>query len=258
MPMSREHTLGQPGTKGGTRTAGPPVLVLMALVAAMTVPPAGARGQDLDPAPRVGPEFHTDIIAFRGERSDQTVVEVYLSVGYDQLAFTRRGEVYRADFEIGLRLIGPEGVPVFEETSPNYSQTPAFEETVSEDISRIQIFTFVARPGTYDLEVVFSDKNRPGADRRERYKVEVPAFRRTALGLSDLLLANMMVDAAADLPAGAVIDHADTQFFARKGHAYLPNVTGVYAHFAPSLLAYYEIYELHPLRQEPDDTYYRV
>jgi len=230
----------------------------LCLAATLAVPSAPAAAQDVVPASPVGPEFQVDIITFSTEQTTaQTLVEVYVSVAHDQLAFTRAGEVFRADYDLQLRLIGPRGEMVFDETTAGSGTTPIYEETLAEDIFRLQRFTFVVRPGAYTLEVAMTDRL---LDRsyQQTFEVEVPRFLNSALGVSDILLTDFMGASSPDLPPGTVIDNAGTQLFTRKGHAFIPNTRGIYANFVPSLLAYYEIYGLNPLRQSETDRFYKM
>lgn len=229
--------------------------LLLALLAAS---PLSARAQDVLATSPVGPEFEVDIVTFSTEQTTaQTLVEVYVSVAHDQLAFTRAGEVFRADYDLKLRLVGPRGETVFDETTAGSGTTPIYEETLAEDIFRLQRFTFVVRPGDYALEVAMTDRLMERT-RQQTFEVEVPRFLNSALGVSDILLTDFMGASPPDLPPGTVIDNAGTQLFTRKGHAYVPNTRGIYANFVPSLLAYYEIYGLNPLRQGETDRFYKM
>ena len=205
-----------------------------------------------------GSEFDVDVVSFSTEQTTaQTLVEVYVSVAYDQLAFTRAGEVFRADYDLNLRLVGPHGETVFDETATGTGTTPIYEETLAEDIFRLQRFTFVVRPGAYTLEITMTDRTQ-AKPRRRSIEVEVPRFLTSTLGVSDILLTNFMGSSPPDLPAGTIIDNAGTQLFTRKGHSYIPNTRAVYANFVPSLLAYYEIYGLNSLRQTEADQSYKM
>ena len=214
--------------------------------------------QELQAPTPVGPEFHASVVTFQSDRGvDQTLVEAYISIAYDQLAFTRSGEVFRADYDLNLRLIGPRGETVFDETAGGMSTTPLYEETISEDISRVQRFTFVVRPGEYELRIKLTDRVR-NESREDNLDVHVPRYMENRLGISDILLADYLGESSPDLPAGAVVDHAGTQVFTRQGHSYIPNTRGIYANFASSLLGYYEIYGFNPIRQTDRDRFYRV
>ena len=247
------------GGPGGRRRSGTtlrsliPALLVSGLVA---VWPAAA--QDLLAPTPTGPEFNVDIITFRSERSSaQTVVEAYVAVAYDQLAFTRAGEVFRANYDLKLQLIGPQGETVFDETAKGESSTPLYEETLAEDIFRLQRFTFVVRPGRYEFSLRMTDRTT-GDWREKKLDVSVPRYLNNSLGISDVLLTDFLGASSPDLPAGAVIDRAGTAVFTRKGHSYIPNTRAVYANFAPELLAYYEVYGLNPLRRAPNDRFYKV
>ncbi len=231
--------------------------MLLTLTLAVLAPDS-AGAQDLVGPGRVGPEFHANVVTFQSDRgAAETVVEVYLSVAYDQLAFTRAGEVFRADYEVAMQLVGPRGETIFDETSRANTTTPLYEETLSEDVTRVQRFTFIVRPGLYELDVTLTDQTLDEA-RSVVLDVEVPSYPTNRLTVSDLLLADYLGESGPDLPAGAVIDRAGSQLFTRRGHSYIPNTRAVYANFAPSLLAYYEVYGFNPLRQTSTDAHYKV
>jgi GWxTD domain-containing protein len=217
-----------------------------------------ATAQDLTAPVALGPEFNVDVITFSSERGTaQTVVEVYVSVAYDQLAFTRAGEVFRADHQLQLRLVGPRGETVFDEMTHGESSTPLYEETLAEDIFRLQRFTFLVRPGDYQLDLQMTDRTL-NKQHEKKLDIRVPRYLNNSLGVSDILLTDFLGASSPDLPVGAVIDHAGSEVFTRKGHSYVPNTRAIYANFAPSLLAYYEVYGLNPLRRNPNDRYYKV
>ncbi len=228
------------------------------LIGAALLLPVATGAQDVAVPVPEGPEFDVDIVSFSTEQTTaQTLVEVYVSVAYDQLAFTRAGEVFRADYDLNLRLVGPHGETVFDETATGTGTTPIYEETLAEDIYRLQRFTFVVRPGAYTLEITMTDRAQAKSHRRS-IEVDVPRFLTSALGVSDILLTDFIGTSPPDLPAGTVIDNAGTQLFTRKGHSYIPNTRAIYANFVPSLLAYYEIYGLNPLRQTEADQSYKM
>ncbi len=232
-----------------------PLLVVLAFTLAHG---RAASAQEVLPPTPLGPEFHASVVTFKSDRGvDQTLVEVYVSVAHDQLAFTRAGEVFRADYDLNLRLIGPRGETVFDETTDGESLTPIFEETVAEDISRVQRFTFVVRPGEYELNLRLTDRNL-GEFRQQKIDVHVPRYMENRLGISGILLADFLGESSPMLPAGAVVDRAGTQVFTRQGHSYIPNTRGIYANFAPSLLGYYEVYGFNPIRQTERDRLYKV
>jgi len=248
-----QKSAGRNGRSGGTRLA-----LAVAAGIVLLLPGRHLRGQEVQVPDRVGPEFHASVVTFRSEEGvGQTLVEVYVSIAHDQLAFTRAGNVFRAEYDLGLVLVGPRGETVFDETTTEETTTPAFEETISEEIVRVKRFTFIVRPGLYELQLRFADRH--SEDPRELdLDITVPRYSDTRLGMSDILLADYLGESSPDLPPGAVVDYAGTRLFSRRGHAYIPNTRGIYANFAPSVLAYYEVYGFNPLRRTEQDRIYQV
>jgi GWxTD domain-containing protein len=227
-----------------------PLLVVM-----LVVPPAGEAGAQVER----GPEFHASAVTYRSPRSSAlTAVDVFVSVAHNRLMFTRSQGAYEALYDIGMHLVGPRGEAVFDEQVSSRSTTPLYEETLTEDITRVQRFGFEVPAGRYELVISVRDRNTDGTAVRS-VDLEVPAYSRNALGLSGLLLADFLGSVGErELPPGAIADLAERQTFIRNGQAYLPNTTGLYANFAPSVLAYYEVYGLNPLRQSANDRLYKV
>ena len=222
------------------------------------VPTANPLAQDMVVPTPVGPEFHASVVTFKSDRDvDQTLVEVYLSIAHDQLAFTRMGQVFRADYDLNMHLTGPRGETVFDETAGGMTTTPLYEETLSEEISKVQRFTFLVRPGNYELIIRLTDRNL-NEFREEKVEVYVPRYMENRLGISGLLLADFLGNSDLGLPAGAVVDRAGAHVFTRQGHSYIPNTRGIYVNYAPSLLGYYEIYGFNPIRQTDRDRYYKI
>ncbi len=224
----------------------------------MLIPASDLLAQDLVAPTPVGPEFHASVVTFKSDRGvDQTLVEVYLSIAHDQLAFTRMGEIFRADYDLNMHLTGPRGETVFDETTGGMTTTPLYEETLSEEISKVQRFTFLVRPGDYELTIRLTDRNL-NEFREEKVEVQVPRYMENRLGISGMLLADFLGESDLGLPAGAVVERTGTQVFTRQGHSYIPNTRGIYVNFAPSLYGYYEIYGFNPIRQTDRDRYYKV
>ncbi len=261
MTSDLRRRAGGRGSAPGLRTRGvrAAVFILAAAGGAALCLPGGAVGAQEVVAPAlVGPEFHASVVTFRSEEGvGQTLVEVYVSVTHDQLAFTRAGSVFRAEYDLSLVLVGPRGETVFDETAAGETTTPVFEETISEEIVRVQRFTFMVRPGSYELRLSLTDRNS-GRRREQNIEIDVPRYSDTRLGISDILLADYLGESTPELPPGAVVDYAGTQLFSRRGHAYIPNTRGIYANFAPSVLAYYEVYGFNPLRRTDQDRAYQV
>ncbi|MCK4772663.1 MAG: GWxTD domain-containing protein [Candidatus Latescibacteria bacterium] len=232
--------------------------VSMAAAAVLITFVSPSQAQDLQAPTPLGPEFHASVVTFQSDRGvDQTLVEVYVSIAHDQLAFTRAGEIFRANYNLNLHLSGPRGETVFDETTGGVSVTPLYEETLSEDISKVQRFTFVVRPGEYELSLKLTDLVL-NESREEKMDVHVPRYMESRLGISGLLLADFLGESSPGLPVGAVVDRAGTQVFTRQGHSYIPNTLGIYTNFTSSLLGYYEIYGLNPIRQMEHDSFYKV
>jgi len=256
------RSAGRSAVRSAGRSAGrAAVLACVLAITSGAIHPCAVpvvRAQEVLAPDLIGPEFHASMVTFRSEEGvGQTLVEVYVSVAHDQLAFTRAGSIFRAEYDLSLVLVGPRGETVFDETTTEQTTTPAFEETVAEDIVRVKRFTFVVRPGTYELQLRLSDRNNE--DPRELdLEITVPRYSDTRLGISDILLADYLGESAPDLPPGAVVDYAGSRLFARRGHAYIPNTRGIYANFAPSVLAYYEVYGFNPLRRTELDRAYQV
>jgi GWxTD domain-containing protein len=225
------------------------------LVTMLVVLPAGEASSQAER----GPEFHASAVTYRSPRnSSLTAVDVFVSIAHNRLLFTRSGGEYEADYDIGMHLIGPRGEAVFDERVSNRSTTPLYEETLTEEIMRVQRFGFEVPAGRYELVISVRDR-KMDETASQSVDLEVPAYPRNALGVSGLLLADYLGSVGErELPPGAIADLAEQQAFIRNGHAYLPNTTGRYVNFAPSLLAYYEVYGLNPLRQSANDRLYRV
>lgn len=231
---------------------------LILCVLLVMLPADAAEAQEVMAPTPVGPEFHASVATFQSESGvGQTLVEVYISVANDQLVFSRSGQSFRAEYDLNLALIGPRGEKVFDETASGQTATPLFEETVSEDIVRVQRFTFVVRPGKYDLRLRLGDRSTD-KPRESIIEIDIPRYSENRLGISDILLADYLGESDITLPPGAVVDYAGTEVFVRQGHAYIPNTRGIYANFAPSVLAYYEVYGFNPVRRTEQDRNYRV
>lgn len=234
------------------------LLPVLFLLPVLLLHPVRISAQEVVAPPIAGPDFHASIITFQSDQGVvKTLVEVYVSIAYDQLFFIRSDNTFRAEYDLNLVLLGPRGESVFDETTRGRTTTPVFEETLSDEIVRVQRFTFIVEPGMYDLKVTLNNQQRD--DPRElTFEIDVPRYSENRLGISDILLADYLGESDPALPAGAVVDYAGSQLFVRQGHSYIPNARGLYANFAPMVLAYYEVYGFNPVRRTEQDRLYRV
>jgi len=138
-----------------------PLPFALLLVSAGLPGPTPVQAQEVVAPQITGPDFHASVITFLSDQaSARTLVEVYISIAYEQLLFTRADGAFRAEYDLTLILVGPRGEQVFDETTREQTTTPVFEETLSDEIIRIQRFSFIVDPGTYDLEVSLNDQFR--------------------------------------------------------------------------------------------------
>ncbi|MFC1545740.1 GWxTD domain-containing protein, partial [Gemmatimonadota bacterium] len=235
-----------------------PTRLLVLLLPVLLAHPTITACQEVVAPSIAGPDFHASVITFQSDQGiGKTQVEIYVSIAYDQLYFVRAEGTFRAEYDLNLVLLGPRGETVFDETTRSQTTTPILEETLSDEILRMQRFTFIVEPGIYDLIVSLLD-HQVEDPRELGFTIEVPSYSENRLGISDILLADFLGESDLSLPAGAVVDYSGSQLFVRQGHAYIPNTRGLYANFAPSVLAYYEVYGFNPVRRTEQDRLYRV
>lgn len=117
---------------------------------------ASAQVELQEPYSYTPPHFYFDALNFKSD-PDQSRIDFYLQVPYNQLQFVKSGNEFTASFEVYLQLIDTDGNPVLEQTWDERAVSPDFDETNSGNINSVSQRHFIVKPGSYTLQVSVTD-----------------------------------------------------------------------------------------------------
>ena len=166
------------------RRFGPACAVL--LLGACAVAPAQVD------IPRPAPEDYSeslflDPLAFAGRRPDESRIDVYLQVGYENLSFVKQGDRYQASFEVTVTLNDSAGTLVGEKSWTESVKGLSFDESVTPTAYALVERSFSQRPGKYTVVGMIRDLESRAVKRTSRTCV-VPEFSKPPVSMSDIML----------------------------------------------------------------------
>ena len=142
--------------------------------------------------PRAVPEGYSeslfiDPIAFAGPSADESRLDVFVQMGYDNLSFVKQGETFGASYEITITVHDSAGVLVSEKSWSDDVKGLTSEQSSASSGYVIQQRSLTVRPGRYQVMVVVRDLDSKTSKRTARECV-VPDFSGSAFALSDIML----------------------------------------------------------------------
>lgn len=161
------------------------------------------------------PGFNLDYANFRGALPNQSRLEVFLKVQYDELQFVRQPEeTFQAVYEVSVTL-AEDDRDEFQIAGRLWRDTVRvtdFEATNSRREVKLSRAGFELAPGKYRLTVTLTDLDTR-ATTSHKGKVVLRDFSKTELQLSDILIAEAMVNGVPH-PQVAAPRHEASELFA--------------------------------------------
>lgn len=161
------------------------------------------------------PSFYLDYANFRAALPNQSKLEVFLKVQYDELQFIRQSdETFQAVYEVAVAL-AEDDRDEFQIAGRVWRDTvrvAGFETTNSRRKVKMSRAGFELAPGNYRLTVTMTDLDTRGASSRTS-KVVLRDFSKAELQLSDILIAEA-VENGVPLPQVAAPRHEASELFA--------------------------------------------
>lgn len=179
---------------------------------------------------RSGPEglnVLLDYAAFAGQ-SDSTVrLEAYYQVFYAALPFRSVGQIYEAEYEVTLQLIGKDKQPAGSHMEDRVVQVADAARARSRSDYRIGQANFEVPTGKYRLVLILSDKHSSVTYRREQ-KLNLKSFQSSKPKLSDIELVH-------------VAEKGDSvgSDFSKAGLEIVPSLTGTFGGDEDGRLLFY-------------------
>ncbi|MBU8932422.1 MAG: GWxTD domain-containing protein [candidate division Zixibacteria bacterium] len=170
--------------------------------------------------------------SFAGQDQSQIRLEVYYQVYNEILPFRMTGGIYRADYEITIKVIGKDGLTVASHREERSVQVVDYSRTRSRTDYRIGQTNFELPTGKHRLSFVLSDKHSSLTFRRE-LKLNLKSLQTSKPKLSDIELVHATV--AVDSASG---DSSVSDFF-KAGMEVVPSLTGLFGGEDDSRLLFY-------------------
>lgn len=187
-----------------------------------------------------GPQFYLDYSNLKGEKG-QTLVEFYLDVGFNGLAFNKQNSQFQAKFDLDFTIYDDEYYLVKNYSLRDTFSVTSFAETQSLDKARIVPVRFQLPPRKYQLAVIVTDLET-GKSSQIFCPFEPRDFNSESMQISDVQLSQKFVFSGDDLPPQ------------KSAWELEPNVQRIFAQ-EHDLCIYYEIYHLTPLHTDRDSSY---
>jgi GWxTD domain-containing protein len=161
----------------------------LTITLAVLIPAAAWSQIDL---PRVVPEGYSeslfiDPVAFAGPTADESRLDVFVQMGYDNLSFVKQENAYNASYEITITVHDSVGALVSEKSWSDDLKGLTFDQSVASGAYVIQQRSIVVRPGRYQVAVVVRDLDSKVSKRTMR-ECLVPDYAASPFTMSDVLL----------------------------------------------------------------------
>jgi GWxTD domain-containing protein len=142
--------------------------------------------------PRAVPEDYSeslflDPLAFAGRKADESRIDVYLQVGYDNLSFVKREDKYQASFEVTITVNDSAGTLVGEKSWTEDVKGLSFDESVTPTAYALVVRSFSQRAGRYMITGMIRDLESRAVKKTSRICF-VPDFAKTPVAMSDIML----------------------------------------------------------------------
>ena len=183
------------------------------------------------------PFFYLDLASFRGDKSGETRLEIYLKIIYDDLQFVKIApDSFRAIYEVSTVILDEDDFQVNGKIWQDSVFVKEFENTNSRQLFHYDQVKFNLAPGKYriNLGVMDVDTRRTGS---RKTNIVLRDFYADKLALSDILIA----DAVSVDSSGKLMPH--------------PQVTAPRQEKS-QLFAFFEIYDASQEEKEYKVSYY--
>ncbi len=216
------------------------VHILSALLILAALPAAYCFGQDIqslgDFSGRGG--FYIDYAQFRSGREGFDRMEIYYKIFNRNLQFIKRGDNYRADYELDLTVYDKDDRQVTASSRDRSITATDYRSITNSDDFRVGMFDLLLPAGKYKIEMKLLDKNS-GNTSQQDVKAELENYDNREPMLSGIEFAQVIDSGVADTT------------FAKNDITIIPSVTRIYAGDSTAFLKYYyEIYQGSKERRE--------
>lgn len=176
-----------------------------------------------------GPLFFLDYSNYKGV-NDETFVEFYIQVSYDELQFIKKNQRFQAEYEIDFSVLTETDSLLDNFVGRDTIELNSYAETQSSKSARVMLLGFSFPPATYKIKVRTTDLETRHFSLLER-ELSTKNFRSPQLEISDIQLSHKIEPAQNGLP------------YVKNSRYIEPNVSRVLAHGVNSdIYIYFEVY----------------
>lgn len=137
------------------------------------------------------PEFSFDALAFAGDDSATSRLDVYVQVPFDALRFVQDGNTYRASYEETISIYDANDNLVVEKFAVERIPVAMFQETVDPAKHHLTQRFFTLKPGKYTIVVQVRDEETRKFSRNKR-TIVIRSMRDEMLTMSDIMLVSRL------------------------------------------------------------------
>ncbi len=176
------------------------------------------------------PVFYVDYANFRGFEQD-SYVEFYLHIAYQDLQFIQNGEQFEAGYVYSLDLLNEKEELVEQHQISDVFNVRTFDETIHSGMARASLVGYSLQPGRYILRSELRDMETSKVSKIEQY-VTVRDFAKQQLQVSDVQFSHRIEDGTEGEP------------YVKNGRYIQPNALRTFAHGLSNVFFYFEVYNL--------------
>jgi GWxTD domain-containing protein len=175
--------------------------------------------------------FFVDWAAFREEEGEKFGVEIYYKILTRALTFVKQTDQFRASYEVQVFLSNKINKQVTGTSVEEDYFVGSYGETESTSDFLINTVPLSVYSGRYKLRVKLIDANSGSAFELEK-DLKIPSRGEDRILFSDIQFIRHLADSTGESK------------FNRQGKLAIPSVSRSYGDFVPTLLFYYEVYDL--------------
>lgn len=161
---------------------------------------AQAELSETNESDKIAPFFYLDMANFRGERPNESRLEIYLKIMYDDLQFVKLApDSFRAAYEVSVVVLDEDDFQVNGKIWRDSIFVKDFETTNSRQLFHADQASFALAPGKYRINVGLMDADTRRTGSRKTSMI-MRDFGSAKLAMSDVLIADAVsVDTSGNL-----------------------------------------------------------
>ncbi|MDI6765644.1 MAG: GWxTD domain-containing protein [Bacteroidota bacterium] len=172
------------------------------------------------------PRFYFDALCYDSGELGVTRLDIYLEVPYEGVNFTKKGDTFRASYEVSLSVYDSVETLVDEKWWTEKLEVKDYNQTISQTTSNLSQRSFLLTPGLYYVVVQIRD-NETNKLFRQKRKIRVRKFYDQPFALSDIMLVS-----------NVKFDSGKTIIF--------PNISGNVGNLRDTFYLFFETYSNNP------------